>query len=101
MHDAVIAQVLERHEVLILSEPIEESAAKRERAKVAVDDAEELLRLGKTEGDVPDVVVLHVVTALEVLADVPAMPGIDEARSASEARRSGKRTGLELAPSGM
>ena len=39
---------------------------------VPVDDSEELLGAGQTQRHVPDVVVFHVVRALQVFPDVPA-----------------------------
>ena len=90
LDDAVVAQVLQRHEVLGLSDvnkkpvliaqqrlKINSPTTKRERAEVSVDDAEELLRLWQPERDVADVVVLHVVRALEVFADVPGGGGFE------------------------
>ena len=38
---------------------------------VSVDDSEELLGARQTQRNVPDVVVFHVVRALQVFADVP------------------------------
>ena len=71
LNDAVIAQILQGHQIFGLTDAIEKSSAKSKRAKIAVDGAEKLLRTRQTQGHVADVVVLHVVAALQVLAHVP------------------------------
>lgn len=43
VHDAQVAQVLQRHQVLALAQAVQPAAAERQRAKVLVDDVEEVL----------------------------------------------------------
>lgn len=45
--DALVAQVLERHQVFRLVQTVEPAAAEGQRAKVLVDDAQKLLRFGQ------------------------------------------------------
>jgi len=78
LNDTVITQVLERHPVSLLTNSVQIALAKGERPEVAIDDSEKLLCCGKTKWHVPDVKVLHVVTALAILDDVPAKDGIEK-----------------------
>lgn len=43
VHDAQVAQVLQRHQVLALAQTVQPAAAERQCAKVLVDDVEEVL----------------------------------------------------------
>ena len=69
LDDALLPQVLERHQVARLSESVQPAAAEGERAEVLVDGVKELLGALQAEGDVADVEVLHVVAALHVVVD--------------------------------
>ena len=42
LHDVLLTEVLERHQVLGLAEPVQPAAAERQRAEVLVDDVEQL-----------------------------------------------------------
>ena len=70
-----VAQVFERHQVLGLAQAVEEAAAKRERAKLAVDRREQRLGARQAQRHVADVVVLHVVADLKVLAHIAWVGG--------------------------
>ena len=67
--DLLVAQVLEGHEVLLLSEPVEPAPAEGQRAEVLVDRVQELLRPAQPQGDVADVEILHVVGTLHVIVN--------------------------------
>lgn len=47
VHDAEVAQVLQRHQVLALAQAVQPAAAERQRAEVLVDDVEQVLRSGQ------------------------------------------------------
>lgn len=69
LHDPLLSEVLEGHQITGLAQSIQPSPTERQGAKVFVDDVEELLAALKTEGNVTHVKVLHVVTALHVVVD--------------------------------
>lgn len=50
VHDAQIAQVLQRHQVLALAQAVQPAAAERQRAEVLIDDVEQVLRSGQPGG---------------------------------------------------
>ena len=52
--DAVFAQVLERHQVLLLPQPIQEAAAEGQGSEVAVDGCQQLLRSWKSANTPPE-----------------------------------------------
>lgn len=47
VHDAQVAQVLQGHQVLALTQAVEPAATERKRAKVLVDHVEQVLRSGQ------------------------------------------------------
>lgn len=47
VHDAKVAQVLQRHQVLALAQTVQPAAAERQRAEVLVDDVQQVLRSGQ------------------------------------------------------
>ena len=71
IHDALLAQVLESHEVPALAEPVQPAPAEGEGAEVLVDRIEQRLGLLQPQRHVAHVEVLHVVAALHVLVHVP------------------------------
>lgn len=52
VHDAKVAQVLQRHQVLALAQTVQPAAAERQRAEVLVDDVQQVLRSGQPGGDI-------------------------------------------------
>lgn len=51
VHDAQVAQVLQRHQVLGLAQAVQPAAAERQRAEVLVDHVEQVLRSGQPGED--------------------------------------------------
>lgn len=51
VHDAQVAQVLQRHQVLALAQAVQPAAAKRQRAEVLIDDVQQVLRSGQPGGE--------------------------------------------------
>lgn len=47
VHDAQVAQVLQRHQVLALAQTVQPAAAERQSAEVLVDDVQQVLRSGQ------------------------------------------------------
>lgn len=51
VHDAQVAQVLQRHQVLALALAVQPAAAERQRAEVLIDDIKQVLRSGQPRGE--------------------------------------------------
>lgn len=51
VHDAQVAQVLQRHQVLALAEAVQPAAAERQRAEVLVHHVQQVLRSGEPAGE--------------------------------------------------
>lgn len=49
VHDAQVAQVLQGHQVLALTQTVQPASAESQRAKVLVDDVQQVLRSGQPE----------------------------------------------------
>lgn len=47
VHDAQVAQVLQRHQVLALAQTVQPAAAEGQRAEILVDDVQKVLRSGQ------------------------------------------------------
>jgi len=69
LHDALVTEILERHEVAVLVQAIEPSPTKGERSEILVDHVEKLLGFGQTKGNVTHFRVAHVVARLHVIVD--------------------------------
>lgn len=48
LHDLLVTQVLQRHQVLGLAQSVQPAATERQRPEVLVDDVQKLLRLGQS-----------------------------------------------------
>mmetsp|Transcript_21513 Transcript_21513/g.36891 ORF Transcript_21513/g.36891 Transcript_21513/m.36891 type:complete len:201 (-) Transcript_21513:1009-1611(-) len=77
LDDAGVHEVLQRHQVLGLPKPVQVATTEGEGVEVLVDGVQQLLRPRQAQGDVADVVVLHVVGALALLDDVRAAGGAE------------------------
>ena len=77
VYDTVVAEVLEGHQILGLTKPVNPAPAESQGAEILVDDVEKVLGLLKSQGHVANVKVHHVVRALHVLVDHTAASGAE------------------------
>ena len=67
LNNADITEILQCHEILGLAEAVQVPAAKGKRSKVVVDCPKQLLGLRHPQWYMPNIKVLHVMTAFQVL----------------------------------